>query len=193
MSFDKYKLPITIPSGGSITTSGAYGLTFTVTGLTDITLPTTGIVATTANISTHADLITGVHGLVITTAKTLTLTNSLTFAGTDGTTVDARKIDINAQTGTTYTNVLTDAGKLITCSNAGTIAFTLATNASVAHPIGQAFAVQMIGAGVVTITGDTGVTINGVSAGASVMIQYQTIYLVKTATDTWLATGGDFA
>jgi hypothetical protein len=101
--------------------------------------------------------------------------------------------DINAQTGTTYTNVITDAGKFITCSNASAIAFTLATSASVAHAVGDTFAVMMIGAGVVTITGDTGVTINGVSAGACAMTQYQCITLVKIATNEWLAIGGTFA
>jgi len=45
-------------------------------------------IATTGNISTHAALITGVHGLVITASKTFTLTNSLTFSGTDASTLN---------------------------------------------------------------------------------------------------------
>jgi len=96
---------------------------------------------------------------------------------------------INAQTGTTYTAVLTDDHKIITCSNASAIAFTLPTNASVAFPVGAKLSIAMIGAGVVTITGDTGVTINGVSAGSGALAQYGACDLVKLATDTWLAVG----
>jgi hypothetical protein len=37
-------------------------------------------------------------------------------------------IAINAQTGTTYTTVLTDDGKLVTCDNASPIALTIPPN-----------------------------------------------------------------
>ena len=39
-------------------------------------------------------------------------------------------VAINAQTGTTYTTVLTDDGKLITASNAASIALTIPPNSS---------------------------------------------------------------
>ena len=44
--------------------------------------------AATTAVSNHAALITGIHGLVITTGKTLTLSNSLTFSGTDASTLN---------------------------------------------------------------------------------------------------------
>jgi hypothetical protein len=45
-------------------------------------------------------------------------------------------IAINAQTGTTYTTVLADDGKLVTCDNAASIALTIPPNSSVAYGIG---------------------------------------------------------
>ncbi|KKL81470.1 hypothetical protein LCGC14_1994450, partial [marine sediment metagenome] len=65
---------------------------------------------------------------------------------------------INAQTGTTYTLVLTDDGKLVTMNNASANTLTIPTDASVAFPIGTRIDVMMIGVGVTTVTGDTGVT-----------------------------------
>lgn len=100
-------------------------------------------------------------------------------------------ISINAQTGTTYTLVLTDIGKLVTLSNAGAITLTVPTNASVAFPVGTVIALAQLGAGLVTVAGDTGVTINGVTPGDSDLSgQYATASLTKLATDTWLLSGG---
>lgn len=96
---------------------------------------------------------------------------------------------VNAQTGTAYTAVLLDDHKVITCNNGSAIAFTVPTNASVAFPVGAKLSIAMIGAGVVTITGDTGVYINGISAGSGALAQYGACDLVKLATDTWLAVG----
>ena len=48
----------------------------------------------------------------------------------------------------------------------------------------------MLGAGTTSITGDTGVTVNGVSAGSGDMSgQYSAASLRKSATDTWVAVG----
>lgn len=51
-------------------------------------------------------------------------------------------------------------------NNASSNVVTIPTNASVAFPIGATIIVDQIGAGSTTITGDTGVTVNGVSAGS---------------------------
>lgn len=97
---------------------------------------------------------------------------------------------VNAQTGTTYALVLTDDHKIVTMTNAGANTLTVPTNASVAFPVGAKIDVVMGGAGVTTITGDTGVTVNGVSAGsAALSAQYVGASLIKTATDTWLLVG----
>jgi len=67
---------------------------------------------------------------------------------------------------------------------------TIPANASVAFPIGTMIRVIQIGAGTTSITGDTGVTLNGVSAGSGdVSAQWDEVRLYKVATDEWYATG----
>ncbi|PWJ88347.1 hypothetical protein C8D77_11169 [Mesorhizobium loti] len=100
------------------------------------------------------------------------------------------KTPINAQTGTSYTPVIGDAGKLITCSNAGAIAVTWPAHADVAYDAEVSIKVAALGAGAVTITGDAGVTINGVSGGSVVLDgQYAGAELIQLSTDVWLAIG----
>jgi len=57
----------------------------------------------------------------------------------------------NAQTGTTYAPVLTDADKMITLDNASAITVTIPANASVAFPVGTKLNFMQVGAGVPTI------------------------------------------
>ena len=96
-------------------------------------------------------------------------------------------VKINAQTGTTYTTVLTDANKLVTLNNGSAIALTIPTNSSVAYPIGTIIGFQTLGSGQDT-TGGSGVTFrnrNGLlSAG-----QYACWALTKIDTDTWAVAG----
>jgi len=97
----------------------------------------------------------------------------------------------NNQTGTTYTLVLNDAdNKTVWMNNASSNTATIPLNASVAFPVGTKINLMMEGAGVTTIEGDTGVTLNGVSAGSGdINNQFQGVTITKRATDTWIATG----
>jgi hypothetical protein len=101
---------------------------------------------------------------------------------------DARQnLTLNAQTGTTYTLVLTDNGRLVTLSNAAAITLTVPTNASVAFATGAVINIQQIGAGQVTVAGAAGVTLNG--TGTKTRAQWSAASLIKTATDTWTLIG----
>jgi hypothetical protein len=141
-------------------------------------------------------------------AKTLTMSASLTFAGTDGSTLNVGTggtlgtaaytaastyatalIPINAQTGTTYTLVIGDASTLVTMSNASANTLTVPTNASVAFSVGTQIPVSQKGAGQTTIAAAGGVTINSAGGLLNIGAQYATVALVKIATDTWLLTG----
>ena len=102
--------------------------------------------------------------------------------------LNAAQLEINAQTGTTYTFDLTDAGKLVTLSNANPIALTVPTNTSVAFPVGTQINIAQLDVGRVTIAGDSGVTVNS-SLGLKTRTQYSVITCIKTGTDTWLITG----
>ena len=98
-------------------------------------------------------------------------------------------IAINAQTGTTYTTVLADDGKLITCSNASAIALTIPPNSSVAYGVGTQINIAQLGAGQVTITAGAGVTLNSSGTKLKLKDQYAVATCVKTGTDTWFVVG----
>jgi hypothetical protein len=98
-------------------------------------------------------------------------------------------IAINAQTGTTYSVVLSDDGKLITCSNASSIALTIVPNSSVAFGIGTQINIAQLGAGQVTITAGAGVTLNSAGAKLKLSAQYAVATCVKTDTNTWFVVG----
>jgi hypothetical protein len=98
-------------------------------------------------------------------------------------------IAINAQTGTTYTTVLTDDGKLITCDNASSIALTIPPNSSVAYGIGTQLNIAQLGAGQTTIVAGSGVTLNSAGAKLKLSAQYAVATCVKTDTNTWFVVG----
>jgi hypothetical protein len=88
----------------------------------------------------------------------------------------------NAQTGVSYSFVLTDFTKLVTTSNAGAVAVTLPLESSVAWPSGTQLRILNIGAGTVTVAGAAGVTINGTPL---TLAQFKAATIVKTGTNTW--------
>lgn len=94
----------------------------------------------------------------------------------------------NAQTGTTYTLVLTDAGKMVTLSNAAAITLTIPTNASVAFPTNTRIDLAQFGAGQVTV-GGAGVTIRSSGSKLKLAGQYSGATLWKKGTDEWLLVG----
>lgn len=97
-------------------------------------------------------------------------------------------ITANGQSGTTYTLVLTDAGKVIECNNASAITLTVPTNASVAFPTGTVIEVYQQGAGQITVTAAGGVTLRA-PGGAKTRVQYSTLALRKRAADEWVLAG----
>lgn len=98
---------------------------------------------------------------------------------------------INAQTGTSYTLALTDGGpdKMLTQSNAAAITTTVPNNSSVAFPIGTVISGTQTGAGRVTISPASGVTITSRDSCYRTMGTGSPWTLLKTATNTWLLWG----
>jgi hypothetical protein len=95
----------------------------------------------------------------------------------------------NAQTGTTYTFVLTDAGKLVTFNNGSTQTITVPANASVAFGIGDQIDIIQLGAGKVTFTPAGGVTIRSQSSLLSIGARYIGVTLKKIDTNEWVLVG----
>jgi hypothetical protein len=116
----------------------------------------------------------------------------LTGGGSSGSVTLGVNATPNAQTGTTYTTVLADNGKLVTLSNSSAVAVTIPLNASVAYPVGAQLNFAWVGVGAVTIQGAAGVTINSTGATPAIpalRIRYSSATAIQTATDTWLVVG----
>jgi len=146
------------------------------------------IVATGAEVNTGTDNEKMVTPKAIADSK-LSYTDG-TETLTNKTLEDAKfTTSINAQTGTTYTLVLTDSSKLVTLTNDGAITVTVPTNASVAFPIGTQIDLVQNGDGAVTFVGDTGVIINSKGGNKVIADKFVGVSLIKTDTNTWLLVG----
>lgn len=102
---------------------------------------------------------------------------------------DDTTLSFNAQTGTTYTLVAADLGKLVTASNASAITVTVPPSVFTA---GNIINVQAIGAGQVTFAQGSGVTITSTGATASapkLRAQYSACTIICTASNTFTIVG----
>ena len=186
--------PSSVNLAAAVTDETGTGALVFATSPTLVT-PTLGVAtATSVNGNTFT---TGTYTLTGAASKTLTFNNSLTLAGTDATTLTFGPTDTyygitriaNAQTGTTYTLVLSDAGKYVTLDNAAAITMTVPLNSSVAFPVGTQIDFAQLGAGQVTFAATGGVTINSDTSKLKIGVRYGGATLIKTATDTWLLIG----
>ena len=173
------------------------------TAITNANITDTRVLVTT-NIPESGDISavvagTGLNGggssgsvtLSINTAVTADLTTAQTLTNKTLTS-PLINLGINAQTGTTYTTVLADNGKLITQTNASAIATTIPLNSSVAYPVGAQINIAQLGAGQITVAGAGGVTVvstGGTAATPKTRAQYSTLTCVQTSTDNWLVMG----
>ena len=99
---------------------------------------------------------------------------------------------VNAQTGTTYTPVLTDAKQMVTLSNASAITVTIPPNSSVAYAVGSKIDFIAKGAGQVSFAQGSGVTIRSTGATATapkLRIQYSACTAWYEGSDVWYIVG----
>jgi hypothetical protein len=102
---------------------------------------------------------------------------------------DLSAVQLNAQTGTSYTLVLADRSKVITLTNASAITATVPPNSSVALAVGTQILLYQGGAGQVTIAAGAGVTVRSEGTKLKITGQYGVAGLIKIATDEWVAFG----
>lgn len=95
---------------------------------------------------------------------------------------------LNEQTGTSYTLVLSDAGKTIECNNASPFTLTVPTGASVAFDTRTRIDLIQTGAGQVTVAGAGGVTVNA-RVGLKLAGQWAGATLIKRGSDSWVLIG----
>lgn len=99
------------------------------------------------------------------------------------------QVGINTQTGTAYTLVLADKGKIVEMNNAGANTLTIPANASVAFPVNSRIDLSQFGAGQTTIAADAGVTIRSAGGKLKLTGQYSGATLYKRGTDEWVLVG----
>lgn len=96
---------------------------------------------------------------------------------------------VETETSTSYTLILADAKKYKRMNNASAITVTVPPNSSVAFPVNTEIEFEQMGAGVVTFSPGSGVTINSFD-GLLTNGQYWVCTIKKVATDEWTLIGG---
>jgi hypothetical protein len=193
-----------LSGGGS---SGSVTLAINTAVTTDLTTAqtlTNKTIDASTNTLTGVATLTGTQTLTNKTidASTNTLTGVVTLTGTQTLTNKTLttptlnsplvNVGINTQTGTSYTTVLADNGKLITLDNASTITATIPPFSSVAYPVGAQLNFVQYGTGQVTFTQGSGVTIVSTGASASApkaRTRYSSATAICVAQDNWLIAG----
>ncbi len=105
--------------------------------------------------------------------------------GVKWSTVFSRPQAVNAQTGTTYTLVAGDAGKLVTLSNASAITLTLPQDSDATIAIGTYVDLYQLGAGQVTTAAGSGATLRTSGLTAKARAQYSRFGVQKVSANTW--------
>lgn len=155
-------------TGGALTTSAAFttaggdALTLTTTAPTNVTLPTTGTLASLAgsqaltNKTYNGLTINSTTGtLAITNAKTLTASNTLTFSGTDGSTLAVGTGGTLGTAAYTAATAYVPSNTQITNSIAGDVAMNNTANYFTGPTVAQGSSGTWFASGTVTVN-DTG-------------------------------------
>jgi hypothetical protein len=151
----------------------------------DITAVTAGTGLTGGGTSGAVSL--AIDSTVATLTGSQTLTNkTITAPVINGGLIN---LSLNAQTGTTYTLVAADSGKLVTMTNGSNSTLTIPPSV---FAVGEQINIVQLGLGQVTFAQGAGVTI--LSAGASVSApkigkQYAAATAICTASNTFLVIG----
>ena len=129
-----------------------------------------------------ADLLGGTTGQVL--SKTSNTDMDFTWIEQDDTT-----LSFNAQTGTTYTLVAADLGKLVTTSNGSPVVVTIPPSVFSA---GNQINLQSIGVGLTSFVAGAGVTITSTGASAAAPIlraRYSACTIICTASNVFTVVG----
>jgi hypothetical protein len=128
------------------------------------------------------DLLGGTTGQVLSKASN----TNMDFAWIEQ---DDTTLSFNAQTGTTYTLVAADLGKLVTTSNASAVTVTIPPSV---FTTGNQINVQSIGVGLTSFAAGAGVTITSTGATAAAPIlraRYSAATIICTGSNTFTVIG----
>ena len=157
------------------------------TALIDLKGGTTGqVLSKTSGTDMDFTWVTGNPGDI--TGVTTGASSGLAGGVTSGTADLSLSLELNAQTGTTYTLVAADRNKLVTSSNGAAVTITIPTGVFAA---GEQINVQSIGVGLTTISG-AAVTITSTGASAIAPIlraRYSAATIICTAAGVFTVIG----
>ena len=102
--------------------------------------------------------------------------------------IDEAVVGVNAQSGTSYTTVLSDRAGLVTMSSSSSNTITIPPTSSAAYPVGTVLSFSQIGTGQSTIAAGSGVTLSHVS-GLVFTGQYGMASAIQIATNSWIVSG----
>ena len=152
--------------------------------------------STSGTTTVQATAVAGTNTLTLpaTTSDTLVgkaTTDTLTNKTLTSPVINSAKINLalNAQTGTTYTLVAADSGKLVTSSNASAVTITIPPSVFAA---GEQINVQSIGAGITSFAAGVGVTITSTgatSAAPNLRAQFSAATIVCTSSNNFTVIG----
>jgi hypothetical protein len=155
----------------ALSVSSVFNITGTTMGLVTGSAGSAGIL----QLAFNSDAVTGTDTTKAITSANLTATRGL-------------YVGVNPQTGTTYTPVLTDQGKLVTLSNTGAITVTLPSDATTAFPIGTQIDFAVINTGLATFVAGSGATVNGTPSLVA-RARWSSMTAVKYAANSWILIG----
>lgn len=183
-------------SDSQITTSKIADASSTTTGVTNSKLRQSAALSVIGNSTNStaapADIVAANDGEVMRRSGTAIGFGTVATAGIADRAVTAAKLSgvaaQNTQTGS-YTLVLDDRGKVIDVNSSGAATISVPLESSVAFADGATIVVVRRGAGEVTISGVSGVTVNSEDSKARIRSRYTGAALIKTGTNTWTLLG----
>ena len=95
----------------------------------------------------------------------------------------------NVRTDSSYTFALSDKGKLVESTNAGSAVFTIPLNSTAEFSIGDRIDTLLASDGSLEIVGASGVTLYAEGDLTTISSKWTRVTLIKRATDSWVMTG----
>jgi len=147
--------------------------------------------STSGTTTVQATAVAGTNTLSLPATTTDTLAGIAATQTLTNKTLTSPKINLtlNAQTGTTYTLVAADSGKLVTSSNANPVVITIPPSLFAA---GEQINVQSIGVGLTSFAAGSGVTVTSTGATSAAPIlraQFSACTIICTASNTFTVIG----
>lgn len=152
--------------------------------------PSTATAISAANLNNIEDGVGDAHDHIAASTAVHGITNTANLVYTTDSRLSGVQT-LNTQSGSSYTLVLADAdpNTMLLLTNASSVSLIIPTNAAVAFPVGSVINLIQRGAGQVTVSPDSGVTLYSEGSRFKTKDQYAVATIVKLATNDWIMMG----